>query len=378
MNPSVWALPGPAGFVEAVERDLREGRNVVVAMPAGGPLDIELPLRAAVGEAWDWREVAVDQALPPAAALCERLLPDAAGVPSARALAGADSLDGQIAWVSGVDLANWPRWRPFLQEYAHACRARPAHARLRVATVVWGLPTALLPDSDVCLTLHRWDGVFSELDMLLYAAHRLRGQSGAERALRVAVTAHLALWDVEVADTLAALPPHELLQPTPVLREIARGRGWCPDRSPSWEEGTLQRWDGRPMEHSASLALRMAERELGHRLWSAQAGVLLPLVEQRRREVVARVGHLLRLPYTGRFEVVTDPHDLEVYDLCRQLRGQRVSPRLRELVERLRRVRNALAHCDCVAPEDALSSDLYRELAEAGTGAQSGRWGAAM
>ena len=362
MSLHVWSLPGPLSFVQGVVRDLRDGVNVVLALPARGPEGLGPEVRTGVGEVWGWCPLLATPEVSPAQQILTRLGPPRSGVyPSPRTLAADERLAGRMVWVQGVDAHQWPIWRDFVQEYAHACQARPPHLRLPVVVCLQGLPFTALPETDVCLGIHRWENVVGALDMLLYCAHRVGHTQGPEGQLLVAVAAGLALWDPALADVLCCLPAAEVLRPEGCLKDFAAVQGWTSDRAPSWEEGTEQLCEDRRLEHSALLALRGAP-ELRERIWAAQTGVLLPLVERRRQEVVHRVRHLLSLPYQTRFGIITDPYDLEVHDLCHQLRGRASRP-LRDLVERLRRVRNALAHQEAVGPEDALAAEIYREVA---------------
>ena len=361
LSLSVWALPGPVAFIARIADALRAGASVVLAMPRWAPRGVHGALRAALGAGWERVPLQAVRDAPPSAQVLARLLPSAAGdvVPSARRVAEVAGGGRFIVVLGGLEASVWPSWRDFLAEYAGACAERAPHLRPRLVAVADGITVADLTERAGSLEIHPWNGVVGGLDMLLYTAHRFAGRTEAGTDLLAAVGARVALWDPAVADLLAARPASEVLEPVGALRELAASRGWSSADEPAWERGTLAMVDGQMQVHSALLAARGEERALRTRVWSGQAGVLLPLVEQRRRDVVERVRSLLTLPFDTGYGVIADARDLEVSHLAFLLRGQRVPPRLRDLVERLRRIRNLLAHFEPVAPDDALDPEVY-------------------
>ena len=110
--------------------------------------------------------------------------------------------------------------------------------------------------------------------------------------------------------------------------------------------------------HSAMLEISGDERAVRHRLWSAQAAVLLPLVEERRAELVKEHRHRIRLPVKTEDGEISDPLDLSIGQLAWLLDRQGEAMKLRKQLRRLKRVRNALAHMAPVRVEDALHEAL--------------------
>jgi hypothetical protein len=77
--------------------------------------------------------------------------------------------------------------------------------------------------------------------------------------------------------------------------------------------------------------------------------VLLPFVEERRQELLARLRHHFEVPFrTANGEVIEDVRDLEIGHIEYQLatRGRAVPPEVRLL----KRIRNCLAHQETVEP----------------------------
>ena len=290
-------------------------------------------------------------------------LPDPPPGDEVAAVLGAEGLADRVVWAERPAAASWPAWRRFLEAFGRLAHDVPAGRRPRLAVSVLAVEAPGLPRPDVSLPMYTWDGWVSGLDMLLYAAGRLADHPAPYRELLASVAARVAVWDPEVVDRLAELPAERLLAPAEPLAELARERGWGADQAPAWAEGTQALVDGHPHTHSALLALGPDPRPLARRLWSAQASVLLPLIELRRQELVPRVRRWLRLPVETPGGTVSDPFDLEVSELAWLLgRGERVPAGLAAYAQRLRRLRNALAHLEPVAPADATAKDLYRPL----------------
>jgi len=108
-------------------------------------------------------------------------------------------------------------------------------------------------------------------------------------------------------------------------------------------------FEGRVQPHSAMLAIADGTNELNSRIWKAEVSVVLPHLEEQRREVLSRYGRMFRLPFVTRFgEVITDPFDLELPHIASQLGrlAGRVDFRTRRAAERMAAVRNKLAHLD--------------------------------
>ena len=127
MQGSVWSLPGPAQFVETIRDELTSGRCVIVLMPSYAPDDLREALRRTVSDAWSWAEVDARNVASPAAALCQiyGVQPGPTSAATIQALANDDSFAGQLLWLSPSDVASWATWKPFLVQYADACRGVP-------------------------------------------------------------------------------------------------------------------------------------------------------------------------------------------------------------------------------------------------------------
>jgi hypothetical protein len=344
--------------VEGVVGALREGRNVVICLPEhaqGG-------LRDAVADVWnsdEWPLVRFNvDSRPgelPVQQLFARYVPShpPGGIRNAATLAREPDFAGRVIWLGGMTPEVWPEWKRFLTEYGYACNGLSPFERTLFCAPVTGLPGADPPMEDVCLSAYRLSGCVTGLDILLYTHGVFEGRRMPDllKQAAISVTAKVSMWDAETSERLGAESVERILDPLPVLKEIAAERGWHGEALP-WHTGARDVFEGAERMHSAALAAADGTgpaREIFRRVWSAEVGVVLPFVEEVRQEILDRLEAVLQLPFTTRFnEVITDLRDLELGHIESQM-GLRPSafPRdIRELVPRLRKVRNCLAHHD--------------------------------
>lgn len=367
MGVGFWDLTGPKQFIDGVCADLRDGKNVLLRLPAIPPPQCAAGLRRALIEDWSWHVVWAGDRVSPVERLFGEFASDARpqAPRTVRGLVDEDGFQGRVLFLDGVGSESWPAWKAFFEQYQHVCRAVPLHRRSRFVVPLHG-PLALdAPRREVSISHRTWNGCVGELDMLLYGAGLLQERrlqlSAGQLHLLAATIAKVALWDPELAERLAEGTPQEVLDPRGLLRAVADERGWTGTTPASWELGTAGAVDGREHPHSALLVRSDPQGLLKSRLWTAQASVLLPAVEERRQWIVRQVRPQLTLPFHNGYGMVEDAFDLEIGSLAYQLRTRSVPARLRGQVERLVRVRNALAHREPLAPSDALAAELFTD-----------------
>ncbi len=372
-----WQLPGPQRFVEQVLGDLREGRNVVLCLPEHGPQDHGLfsELASAFQHTTIERLPADGDTEP--LLLFARLykLPADAAL-TAHALVQSEAFAGRVFRLEGLTMTTWLRWRDFLENYEHVARNIPLLDRTLFIAPLIGLVAALRPESQVGISVREWDDVVGSLDILLFAAQLLppRRDPPTLNRLLAATIAHVALFDPEVALRLAERPPSVILEPTPLLLEIAKDRSWTADISDSWASGTRMTFEGEPRAHAVLKALN---GDLARRLWRAHVSVLFPEIEERRQLVLQRLGKHLALPWDTGTGIVTDARYLEIGHIAYQLEGlkHRVPREDRMLVQKLKSLRDRLAHLDAAPLDlilDVLSSSGDDKPDEGSNGRTSG------
>jgi len=357
--PLFWTLPGPSSFIEATVEDLRQGRSVVFCLPDWHPPGLYQAFRSALSSAdgWVWERIdcANNLAERPIDILFERYAPGCLpkGARTVWALDQQSSFWGLLLWLDDLTDAGWPAWRRLLTEYAAVSRQRPQFERTVFCIPLTGLAALTPPADDICISVRRWAGYVDSLDMAMYTSTLLRGNRlpPIQRRLAISLIAGTALWDPSASERLAQEPIDVLMNPRPVLMDIAHERGWDPtqDVASGWHRGMSDCFEGRIQPHSAILAIADSTNELNSRIWKAEVSVVMPHLEEQRREVLSRYGRLFKLPFVTRFgEVITDAFDLELSHIASQLGGLagRVDFRTRRAVDRMAAVRNKLAHLE--------------------------------
>lgn len=366
MPGSWWNLPGPGEFVRRVVYDLRSGRNVVILVPEWAPAGLR---EAIAGQfprdgGWFWEELRPSEWDDPCplAYLSARFVGSSFSSRRAglQALTACERFRGYVFWVEDQVADTWHAWRQFLVEYEPHCRGCALDERSLFCVLVRGRPALDPPPAEVCLSVRTWQGQMDPLDMLLYcwSLFRYRGWSLIQRHLAAAICASLACWDPATAEELAQKDLPELLAPQSTLAAIAESRGWnCAPLKPwpeLWAEGKADLYGGTWRLHSALLACQPSDAELRSRLWQGQISVLLPFLEEKRRELLRKYGSLLRLPFvTTDGRKLSTLEELELSHIAYQLAEQRaLSDRERSRVRRLARLRNRLAHLELLAADD--------------------------
>ena len=260
-----------------------------------------------------------------------------------------------------IDSGIWPDWSRFLRVYSDACRNVDILNRTVFIVLLSGEPVTGKVPEEVALVRRDFRGALDTLDLFVFALRQVPAsvKFREHRALLAHTVAQVAQWDSVLAEQLLALPISEALSPEGALRQYARDRGWTAETPRCWEKGTVDGPVERPTVHSALLEVGGASRLVRHRIWAAQAAVLLPLVEERRVGLIGRYSRFLELPIkteTGRW--VNDPLDVDVGNLAWYLDRRGRPQVLRRQVRRLRRIRNRLAHMEPLKPEQALDRSL--------------------
>lgn len=363
MDSTWWSLPGPGEFVDGVVSRLRSGLNVVIDLPRHAPGGMRRAIAARIREDEITSIRYVDLSdlddpadrRNPARLLHRRFAPLEPGAPATpRSLATSRAFGGGVTFVSGLTADDAGPWSEFLAAYSRALRnhGSPDSGTLCVA---WpGALAAEAPAEDAALDRRRWEGAVDPLDMLLYCARVLPGDgNGLYRRTAHALIAELAGTDPHLVQALAPLPIAQILAPRDALRDFARERGWTGQgaEADGWAEGWRDRIDGSWAAHSAWLAASANDDELSARLWRAEVSVLLPYVEERRREYLQRFAQYLKLPMETKYGVIRDIGDLEIGHLLLQVHRAPVSPQIRDRIWRLSQIRNHLAHLEAIRPE---------------------------
>jgi hypothetical protein len=276
---------------------------------------------------------------------------------------------GRLIWLSGMTSAHWPGWKRFLCEYEPACRGVSPLERTLFVVPLCGELALDPPPEDVCLKSRWWKGVVDYIDILLFSSIALQARADGPLVKNVAISvvAALAVWDPEVVLTLSRAALNDILNPAGILSDLAKKRGWAPRQDSiqeaAWYKGYCDIFGGRTRTHSALLAIQGQQDEIQRRIWSAQVSRLLPYVEERRQDILTQLAAVLRVPFPTRFgEIIDDVRDLEIGHIEAQLKNgsNNCDPELLKEIERLRDIRNRLAHLETVPSDLLVECACYR------------------
>lgn len=345
----VWQLPGPAAFARTLADAVMDGSNVIIASPASAAQSVARMVDAqdgwGLGGIWSCE---ASEGLPiddlfDALGLEER-------VPANRTVASLIASIGRSrrVVVSGITSGTLDAWMAFATEYESASRALTKFDRTQIVILLTAVPRHRLPRPAPALDVLVWDGWVGEADVLSYIASVWRAEGRPVNALSrllARIVIRLALWDFDLVDRMLAWSPADILAPVAPLTEIAREDGLTPGQT--WEEGGVGKFDGEDTVHALVLAAAGDTKgELMMRVWAAQAAELLPILEIRRRWLVDRMKNMPEPPARMVLDgsAVTDLDDVELGGLTHLARVHRYPAVITQEAERLRWLRNRLAH----------------------------------
>ena len=373
MERSWWQLPGPSQFIEEVASDLRQGRNVIIALPNHHPMGLREAVNARVSldDHWCWRSLRVteweDEIIHPATLLHQRfapLLETSHQPPSAHSLIKSERFIRHLIWLEGFTPPLWKRWKSFLEEYADLCRNKSEDERSLFCVSLTGVLVEELSGQDIALSVRTWRNITDQLDMSLYLSQLLpdNGIPKLLRRLRIAIVTELAGSDPEVSRMLIQLDLDSLLTPHSHLMEFAQRRGWneSVSKQPQWHEGQFDILEGRLFIHSAVLvASGNANAEINRRIWRAQVGVLFPYVEEQRIWLLEELQNSLIVPFKTDYGVIDNIEDLEIGHILYQISNstKQIRQDTYQLLHTLVAVRKEIAHLKTVS-----SKLLYKLL----------------
>lgn len=372
MDNHWWQLPGPGRFVGAAVADLRSGRNVLLRFPLHAADGVREAVAARVrdNELWRWRPVDASDLVAStpadlAMALHQRLRCETpAGQLSSPAGLASVVPDGDVMWVNNLDAGQWLVWLKFMSLFQHACHARDENRRgLFCVPLVGHLPAE--PSPDIALSVHRWGGGISRLDVMLHL-DRFVPSAFPSRLLRqvaLAVATELGGADARLGARLAAAGLNLLANPAFVLDAHARERGWTSTNvlNRSWGEGVCEVMEGEERVNSAALRVSGATGAVERRIWQGQIRVIYPFIEEQRVRLIPELSGALQFPVDTTYGPVNRAVDLEIGQLVHFLRGRRVSERTWRQLLLLRDMRHALAHLRPVEFK-VLMSEEFRQL----------------
>lgn len=317
---SLWDLPGPRQFIYRTGRNLLEGLNPVVLYPPGVDRygikhellksierDFFLDVRVLDAGAEDMNGGSQD----PFTMLC-RMFPELRDYGAFERTIEAPCLPDVIL----VDnLGNCPKdiqvaWLRVLNRWRQASQATGVRRSLLLLIPADAAVRLSLPTSDVRLSYQVWAGIPTALEVRLLCRMKTEG-SDFDSQWREYMLASLAGNDIGMCESLwdvITCPTADIIE---ALKCYAATQTWHVDTI----ESALTRWNPKPPGHefginphetgfsllsqgitmytpeygeeinSALLAALGWEHEIRHRIWRAQAALLMPMIDEVRRRI---------------------------------------------------------------------------------------------
>jgi hypothetical protein len=365
--PSIWSLPGPARFAEAIRTRIDRGSSVAVGLPGWAACNRAFcsGLLRAVDYAVDIIDDCEAYDRPVASLVADLFSIDDVppGPDAAVALARHTTLWGRVvALIVSSDDQQALRWADFARTFVAASRTVAVAERPRLVLLSRKACAAALSGSDPLLSDLWWWGVLDRLDTTFH----VRGQltDGSDELVRDTI-AEVAGFDLKLADHLAVGWDGSYTTLVAELTEFARtslSTAYTPLTLPHsstalgmppapllslWDQGLVDRWDSFPAYLHACAVPTAAD--LRSRVWRAQIRVLMPTIDEERARIEAWLRREIRdLPDAA----VLEPGDLYALlqdhpDLKRWRGGHR-----KRLIYWLRDSRNTLAHMGTLTPAD--------------------------
>lgn len=356
-----WNLPGPNNLVARICSEIRTGRNVVLSVPEEFPDG----LRKAVRDSRDLRDlhwhslnVPASDSRHPLDWLWEEFVfaDDHPGrTRSVEQLLDREELGGMVVWVDGLRSTCARTLPAFLERFSQALNGIVVFKRFQLCCVV-PLSSACSFSASVCCAVIDSTGYVGTIDALTFATTLIedRGFGVLEARVAASVVANLALWDDELAAALAQEAIETILSPMEWLKRWCRMKGWAGDLTSNdlKHKGLLTVFDSEPRVHSAIAAIRNETGEIDARVWRGQASVLLPFIEERRRDLLELLSDVIALPFRTQYREILNVKDLEIGHLHSMFgRGYRIDTNVQALIRVLRDMRNKLAHFSPVSSD---------------------------
>lgn len=372
-----WSLPGPQGLVARIGSEIRVGKNVLLSVPDHFPGG----LRKAVRESRELRDLhwhnlrvsAEDRRHPLDVLWEEFVFADNPGqTRSVEGLLGLNDLNGMIVWMDGLHPSCAGTLPSFLERFSQALNSVAVFNRLQLCCVV-PLSTSGKFAASVCCAVIDSTSYVGSIDALTYATTLIEERELAllEAQVAASVLANLALWDPELATALALEPLGVILSPIEWLKRWANTNNWNSQLTTDqlMNMGLLTVFDGQPKLHSSLAATRGETGEVHARVWRGQASVLLPFIEERRRDLLEYLSPVIVLPFRTLYGQVSDLKDLEIGHLYNMFcRGYQIDADVQELIRTLRTMRNKLAHFNPIDYSMIASREIrnYRSIVRIG------------
>ena len=345
-----WSLPGPAQFLKNIEDELKEGNNVIAVFPkifkdkSTECFSLKLLDNKALTDEIDLSDFKGSTPLSILSRLC-----------SEKNLSSIEDINLKLKmkkfFINKINDTVWPDWRDLIVSHSATLKNSALRSFERPTFFLTIQGKQEMPHNDVCLRIIEWNGIVSDLDMMIYVSEFVnnRNMNEFERALTVQAISDIALWDFEIADAMIEANLKDVVEPFDLLRNINEKRKWN-GAPPCWENGQTMKYMGNQLESSVLLVSRQTKTpDIFIRLWRSQVRVLLPLIEEQRRNLISLLRKHLTVPFKYNYGsdqyTINELEDLELGHIWHQTKDiKEIDIDLKECLNDLREIRNKLAH----------------------------------
>ena len=373
---NLWRfLPGPHQYVQKVVRDIKEGKNVVLCLPEYSPYGLKQAIRDELEELrileWTTFPLPDDRSMSLDCYMHNHFIGSSLSNFKCQLSETYehDNFLGRFFWVEGIETKDWQIWKTFLSDYEHVCRTKQHCRQSLFCIILEGELADSPPVDELCLVSHQFIGIVNGTDTLIYASMMTSQMkySATQRQIAAVILANLALWDFDICERLAEETLEVICEPLVFMQEIAKERNWdfaddCSFDKLNWYSGMKGQFNGSKYVNSVVLSNSNNKEKLAKRVWSAQASVLLPLIEEKRSEIIQRVKRHITLPFITTFGIVNDLYELEIAHIEYQVRNKAdVHYKIKQELSILKDMRNALSHLEPVSSKLLINSSIFSD-----------------
>lgn len=353
---SWFNLPGPSSYLALVEQDLRESKSVFAVVPTCFDDQWLYAMRSRLETSYEWMEVPETLQGFYQAISCR---------PDGKPFTGIREIIEHRITRRGFIVRNppedsWNTWIPFLGKFAEFNRAIDDLEKNVFLVVTDSLPNAI--PRELLISERRIEKFIRPEDSFFHVARTSDFGDTNEiwRKIRMHVCSELALWDFQLCELLSELSVRQLLDPYSWLSEYGVKQGWksfvVNGRDDDLRRaGLLFAIAGEEMTHSVLLALQGKNEEVLRRIWIAQIRVLFPIIEEQRLRLLEVLRRIHASTIKSWEREVGEDGELEIGFLHHRMSVSNAFGRdLTRIAEKLKYMRNNLAHLKICGPQDLL------------------------
>lgn len=368
-----WSLAGPSRFVTAVTKAVAERRRVVcLGVPEPVPANMERAIEKDLRDQLSLDCVSLDLGTSDQTRPLPHVLGRLLGVPvvevgSVEDFAWHQKLSDQVVIVGGIDKRELRRWGLFLRHLESESGGDTVIGPILVLLIPTSLSHEEIAELRGSARSLIFQGFVDRYDTAAYAS-LIGARVGADLPARVghATVLETAAWSRPLIEAMVAWDVHDQINP---LAEFERAAMELRPPFPHWENGLVDLWDDEPAAHPVAAIGHGLHEHVRRRIWTAQAGIVLPYTHRILRSLIQRYRDVLdplvspsrpfRKMYNERTETIIDPEELEFYDF-REFARNHLSNAELQLIKTAQWCRNAVAHRDIIPPHTIERlSDLF-------------------